>query len=76
MLLCALMCLSSVNIIFICIIMFYQINSQYRQKSISNCSQICLECKAQRTLCSYLMFFDNEISTYKLPDYLFLDIAQ
>ena len=26
-LLCALMCLSSVNIIFICIIMFYQINS-------------------------------------------------
>ena len=25
-LLCALMCLSSVNIIFICIIMFYQIN--------------------------------------------------
>ena len=27
MLLCALMCLSSVNIILICIIMFYQINS-------------------------------------------------
>ena len=27
MLMCALMCLSSVNIIFICIIMFYQINS-------------------------------------------------
>ena len=25
--LCALMCLSSVNIIFICIVMFYQINS-------------------------------------------------
>ena len=33
-LLCALMCLSSVNIIFICIIMFYQINSLTHTHSI------------------------------------------
>ena len=58
-LLCALMCLSSVNIIFICIIMFYQINSLTKKrvgKLVDLLYMLCRGCGKSFVVCSFCVF--------------------